>query len=510
AAADHEHEADREDELVAVAAIREDELVAEHEVEQHVVDEQVGAAYAAEHEATAHKFFAADQKGADVHMGDAKHKGVEGAAVNKSQVAVSSKAIVYRPAENHAPASVGATARSYSEGATADISAVKSTEGADALGSLVAHKRAVSDKAATAEQVGVDDHVGAAELEGATAENSQKRKSEGKTQALVTDKAVEFYTAEEHASVGAIVKVADTALTGTEPYWDASLVIRATSSLEEYEVKATAAATPLISLAAGIPASLVHKDLTPNIVPNFRREENVGALWDELGDFGALNCSWMAIGDFNIVATSSEKKGGRNPNQRARNEFVDFINNNSLRDTTTLGLRFRNIWLEHPQFMDLVRESWQEPMADGPIQLVMRKLKRLKIALKEWHKITYWGNKDKLKQANLSLQKLQKQQEHESLDLQMQLQELKMEKLIDQLMQTEASMWKQRACIKEEIEGDRNSTYFQAKAKIRQDKAFIEELRTAKGNILQDQKSIKEYLVHSYEEKFKARPVEHN
>ncbi|KAF9609361.1 hypothetical protein IFM89_015616 [Coptis chinensis] len=120
------------------------------------------------------------------------------------------------------------------------------------------------------------------------------------------------------------------------------------------------------------------------------------------------------------------------------------------------------------------------------------------------------GNRDKLKQANLSLKSSENKEEHESLDLQMQLHELEMEKLIDQLMQTEASMWKQRACIKEEIEGDRNSAYFQAKAKIHQAKEFIEELRTAEGNMLQEQKSIKEYLVHSYEENFKARPIEHN
>ncbi|KAF9600831.1 hypothetical protein IFM89_013066 [Coptis chinensis] len=48
----------------------------------------------------------------------------------------------------------------------------------------------------------------------------------------------------------------------------------------------------------------------------------------------------MAIEDFNIVATSLEMKGGHHPNKRARNEFVDFINKNSLRDTTTLGLRY--------------------------------------------------------------------------------------------------------------------------------------------------------------------------
>ncbi|KAF9612524.1 hypothetical protein IFM89_000446 [Coptis chinensis] len=73
-------------------------------------------------------------------------------------------------------------------------------------------------------------------------------------------------------------------------------------------------------------------------------------------------------------------------------------------------------------------------------------------------------------------------------------------------MQTEATMWKQRSNIKEEIEGDKNYAYFQAKAKIRQAKTFIEELRTAEGIILQDQKSIKDFLVQSYEEKFKASP----
>ncbi|KAF9623729.1 hypothetical protein IFM89_004810 [Coptis chinensis] len=53
-----------------------------------------------------------------------------------------------------------------------------------------------------------------------------------------------------------------------------------------------------------------------------------------------------------------------------------------------------------------------------------------------------------------------------------------MEKLISNLMHTEATMWKQRACIKEELEGDRNSAYFQAKARIRQSKYFIEEIKT--------------------------------
>ncbi|KAF9614649.1 hypothetical protein IFM89_019626 [Coptis chinensis] len=169
------------------------------------------------------------------------------------------------------------------------------------------------------------------------------------------------------------------ASTEIEPSLNESLVARVSSTLAENRVKVTAAAAPLISPAAGIPVSLVQKELTPNIVPNFRsnneevvglqvlntstvgeifasplahgpspnivsnftHEEAVGVqAMNKLGDFGALNCFWMTIGDFNIVATSLEKKGGRHPNQRARNEFIDFININSLRDTTTLSLRY--------------------------------------------------------------------------------------------------------------------------------------------------------------------------
>ncbi|KAF9598971.1 hypothetical protein IFM89_033316 [Coptis chinensis] len=143
--------------------------------------------------------------------------------------------------------------------------------------------------------------------------------------------------------------------------------------------------------------------------------------------------------------------------------------------------RFRKIWLEHNQFMNFVKLSWCEPMRDGPIRLVMRKLKRLKGTLKAWHKATYWGTRDKIAQANKSLKDIQKQQEQEAFDVQLHLQEMETEKLISNLMNTEATMWKQRASIKEELEGDRNSAYFQAKARMRQAKYFVEEIKTTQA-----------------------------
>ncbi|KAF9619013.1 hypothetical protein IFM89_003916 [Coptis chinensis] len=120
-------------------------------------------------------------------------------------------------------------------------------------------------------------------------------------------------------------------------------------NLADNGAKVSAAAAPLFSKVAGILASLLQKEPPSIIAPNFRSnlEEAVGLqvvntppvepYGKNLGFFGALNTSWIVIGDFNSITTRTEKKGGRYPNQRAMNEFMDFINNNVLLDTATLG-----------------------------------------------------------------------------------------------------------------------------------------------------------------------------
>ncbi|XP_039009733.1 uncharacterized protein LOC120138287 [Hibiscus syriacus] len=45
--------------------------------------------------------------------------------------------------------------------------------------------------------------------------------------------------------------------------------------------------------------------------------------------------------------------------------------------------KFFNFWAMHPDFMSIVKESWQAPVTANPIQTLYLKLKRLKISLKE-------------------------------------------------------------------------------------------------------------------------------
>ncbi|KAF9599025.1 hypothetical protein IFM89_033370 [Coptis chinensis] len=64
------------------------------------------------------------------------------------------------------------------------------------------------------------------------------------------------------------------------------------------------------------------------------------ALWDELSQLGLNAEAWAVAGDFNVVTSNEERKGGRLPCQTAVNKFVEFINGNALIDTTSLGFKF--------------------------------------------------------------------------------------------------------------------------------------------------------------------------
>lgn len=52
-----------------------------------------------------------------------------------------------------------------------------------------------------------------------------------------------------------------------------------------------------------------------------------------------------------------------------------------------------NCWVNHPDFLELVKASWIEPAEGNPLVLLQKKLKRLKPVLKQLHR-------DKLSQMN--------------------------------------------------------------------------------------------------------------
>ncbi|KAF9623026.1 hypothetical protein IFM89_036007 [Coptis chinensis] len=287
-------------------------------------------------------------------------------------------------------------------------------------------------------------------------------------------------------------------------------------------------------------------------------------LWDELNRINVGNLAWAIAGDFNVVTALSERKGGGLPCRVAVNEFVKFINDNALLDSTTLGyefsycnkrlgaarmlqkidrilvnqewlqvlpnwsskilkrkfsdhspvvgwspfipkphnipFRFMKMWLDHANLKQVVTESWNEPLVDVPIRKVMKNLKRLKATLKEWSWKVFGSLQCRIHELDNDLGTILTDLEEDPLNPILQQQESMKEVELMAAKDLETSMKRQKARVSDDFEGERNSAYFHAVTKFRLKKSQIFEVTKLDGTVLRQQQEIKNYLVEAYEQ----------
>ncbi|XP_077232003.1 uncharacterized protein LOC143865668 [Tasmannia lanceolata] len=172
-------------------------------------------------------------------------------------------------------------------------------------------------------------------------------------------------------------------------------------------------------------------------------------LWDNLNRSKPPNSPWLIIGDFNIIRYISEKLGGADPNREDMKEFNDCIDHCSLLDLKTIGplltwsnkskndnlklrkldralvndewlslfpqsfaanknpgisnhspiiihlhpessrdhppFRFFFVWLEDLSLYEVVERMWQINLKGTPMFRLVRKLKLVKQAIKNWN-----------------------------------------------------------------------------------------------------------------------------
>ncbi|XP_026458970.1 uncharacterized protein LOC113359574 [Papaver somniferum] len=168
-------------------------------------------------------------------------------------------------------------------------------------------------------------------------------------------------------------------------------------------------------------------------------------LWAKMEVISKLNLPWLAIGDFNAFLTAEEKSGGITPNTRNMLEFNNCLDKCDLMQASKsgceyswsncqhgakrilcnldkavinnlwiqkyegwsykVGLRiasdhspllrgcvrcpkpknvpqkFQKIWIEHPNFMEVVKKCWSEQVQGDPTFVFQSKLKKLKRVL---------------------------------------------------------------------------------------------------------------------------------
>ncbi|KAL5716607.1 hypothetical protein ACHQM5_009747 [Ranunculus cassubicifolius] len=295
-------------------------------------------------------------------------------------------------------------------------------------------------------------------------------------------------------------------------------------------------------------------------------------LWTQLTNNIPVNAPRVVIGDFNVVMYNSEKKGRRGVCRSAVEDFNSFIESNALLDSTNQGLRFswcnkqrglsrtyakldralvnkawldlthcwrskiltrkfsdhspviawndhipkphnipfrfKAIWIQHEEFKEFVKKNWDQPMVSGPLSLLSLKLKRLKEGLKIWNKQHFWGIRGKINNISSELDNVQISLEEDAFDTELQDIETALEEARDNFINLENDMWQQRAKSKNLFEGERNSSYYHNRVKIRAAKSFITSIEDKDGKLLRDHEEIKNHIVQAFQDRFARKPVE--
>ncbi|XP_026435200.1 uncharacterized protein LOC113332915 [Papaver somniferum] len=173
-------------------------------------------------------------------------------------------------------------------------------------------------------------------------------------------------------------------------------------------------------------------------------------------------------------------------------------------------LRFQKMWLEHPTFMEVVKNSWAEEIHGDAPYIFMTKLKHLKHILKEWNWKVFGDVKLKIQEAedNVKAKMIHSDARPHN--------EQALEDLVaaqNEFNSREVqynTMLKQKYRIKWVKEGSANTNFFHTNIKIRKTRNSILELEDDNGNLISDQKKIADTLVDFFEKRYQYQEVEVN
>ncbi|XP_026377979.1 uncharacterized protein LOC113272344 [Papaver somniferum] len=288
-------------------------------------------------------------------------------------------------------------------------------------------------------------------------------------------------------------------------------------------------------------------------------------LWRQL-DMGALQVPWLTIGDFNCVLRNEEKKGGVTPRAAVVNEFCDWLDDNDLFESESLGCkytwsnkqsgvhriisrldravinefwlnRFENwrckalprevsdhspiigflfvntrprrapfrvqkMWFGHPDFMPMVENSWKELIVGSPAFIYPQNLKRLKRAMKLWNQEVFGNVNVRLKQAQLRLENSMRLSDEDPSDVDKLNLMRSVVVEVNDIRTQQVIMLKKKSRNQWLVEAASNFSFFHNFIRIRRSSNTISELVDANGVTVTDCDQIRNLIVDYYEAKF--------
>ncbi|CAM8969112.1 unnamed protein product [Rhodiola kirilowii] len=279
-------------------------------------------------------------------------------------------------------------------------------------------------------------------------------------------------------------------------------------------------------------------------------EKEKAALWESLVSLKPLyEGEWIVGGDFNSVLIEEERRGFKFCERDAL-LFQDFIRAMGLVDIPLIGKRFTwsnrngasrldrflvtpgilslwpkleqkgldkgpsdhsaialmeeekvwgakpfrvlNVWLEHPQAKELIREAWEALEKPGwKGYTLQRKLSRVRVKLALWNKKGFGDIIYKLREARKEWERLNSKQDLIGLSEENFLKKSALQKRIWHLELQEERIWSQKSRIAWLNEGDQNTKFFHRSASWRASKNKISSI-LVDGNWIEEPGIIKQ------------------
>lgn len=154
-----------------------------------------------------------------------------------------------------------------------------------------------------------------------------------------------------------------------------------------------------------------------------------------------------------------------------------------------------NFWVNEPDFMDIVRQSWMEPMHGNPMMVLVNKLKRLKNVLIKWKNDRFKKFSEQVLTAKSSMDEVQRQLQAQPLRNDLVVKEKEDVKTYAKLARYEESINKEKSKVRWMETGDLNTRFFFNSLKERRSRNNILVVNSRADVKLEDDRLIgKEYV----------------
>jgi hypothetical protein len=163
--------------------------------------------------------------------------------------------------------------------------------------------------------------------------------------------------------------------------------------------------------------------------------------------------------------------------------------------------RYENMWQRHGSYAEFVKQSWGCVATGGGLHGVGAKLSSMQAAFQGWERDIFGPVKFKLKQLREELA----QERNRSLYRGPSERERRLMQELAELLAREEEMQRQRSRMDWLKSGDRNTEFFQAKARARGRTNRIRALKTADGSLATDQGVLEQMASNFYRDLFLAQ-----